>query len=120
MAENKPFRYLESLPSKLDDKDIQDQIRFQVSRNNVKGLKHQSKKKVFNPLSILLFDPVLAPHAWVRKAKYNKKIAEGRFDEITESERVQFESKADPKRGWFERLDIKKLIPRDTKKEVIL
>ena len=32
----KPFRYQDSLPSKLDDKDIQDQIRFQVSRNNTK------------------------------------------------------------------------------------
>ena len=40
----KPFRYQDSLPSKLDDKDITDQIRFQVSRNNTKETKHKSKK----------------------------------------------------------------------------
>ena len=69
----KPFRYLDSLPNKLDDKDITDQIRFQVSRNNIKEPKHKSKKKVFNPMSLLLWDPVLGASAWARKAKYNKK-----------------------------------------------
>jgi len=47
----KPYSYRESLPSKLDDKDVVDQIRFQVSKNNVKHPKHKSKKKVFNPHS---------------------------------------------------------------------
>ena len=70
---NKPYSYIESLPSKFDDKDTIDQIRFQVSRNNVKQPKHKSKKNVFNPMAILLSDPVLGAHAWVRKAKYNKK-----------------------------------------------
>lgn len=40
----KPFRYQDSLPSKLDDKDIIDQIQFQVSRNNTKEPKKKSKK----------------------------------------------------------------------------
>jgi len=115
---NKPFSYRDALPSKFDDKDITDQIRFQVSRNNVKQPKHKSKKKVFNPMSILLMDPLLGTNAWVRKAKYNKKIAEGELDKVTDAERLQFESKADPNRGFFERLNPKNLIPRDTKKEV--
>ena len=33
----KPYRYLDSLPSKLDDEDVNDQIRFQVSKNNIKN-----------------------------------------------------------------------------------
>ena len=110
----KPFRYLDSLPNKLDDKDITDQIRFQVSRNNVKERTHKSKKKVFNPMSILLMDPVLGTHAWIRKAKYNKKIADGKLDEVTDSERVEFESKVDKNRGFFERLNPKNLIPNIT------
>ncbi len=114
----RPYSYYDSLPNKLDDKDVVDQIRFQVSRNNVKQPKHKSKKKVFNPMSILLMDPVLGASAWARKAKYNKKIAEGKLDEITEEEKLLFESKADPKRGFFERLNPKNLIPRDTKKEI--
>ena len=116
----RPYSYRESLPSKFDDKDVVDQIRFQVSRNNVKQPKHKSKKKVFNPMAILLMDPVLGAHAWVRKAKYNKKIADGKLDEVTDFEKFEFESKADPKRGFFERLNPKNLIPRDTKKEVDL
>ena len=61
MADNKPFRYRDTLPSKLDDKDIQDQIRFRISRNNVKEPKHESKKIVWNPLSALLLDPLMGP-----------------------------------------------------------
>ena len=99
----RPYSYKESLPSKLDDKDVVDQIRFQVSKNNVKHPKHKSKKKVFNPMSILLMDPILGASAWARKAKYNKKIAEGKLDKITDEEKLLFESKADPNRGFFER-----------------
>jgi hypothetical protein len=116
----KPFSYRDALPNKLDDKDILDQIRFQVSRNNVKQPKYKSKKKVFNPMALVLWDPMLGNHMWVRKAKYNKKIAEGKLDEITDFERLEFESKADPNRGFFDRLNPKNLIPRDTKKEVDL
>ena len=86
----KAYTYIESLPNKLDDKDITDQIRFQVSRNNVKEPRHKSKKKVFNPMAILLMDPVLGTHAWIRKAKYNKKIADGKLDEVTDFERLEF------------------------------
>ena len=114
----KPYSYIDSLPSKLDDEDVKDQIRFQVSRNNVKEPKHKSKKKVFNPMSILLLDPSFSSHAWMKKAKYNKKIAAGKLDEITKEEKLLFESKVDPNRGFFERLRPKNLIPRDTKKEV--
>jgi hypothetical protein len=114
----RPYSYYDSLPNKFDDKDVVDQIRFQVSRNNVKQPKHKSKKKVFNPMSILLMDPILGASAWAKRAKYNKKIAEGKLDKITDEEKLLFESKADPKRGFFERLNPENLIPRDTKKEI--
>ncbi len=118
MADNKPYSYFESQKSKLDDKDIKDQIRFQVSRNNIKEPKYRSKKKVFNPFSLLLADPTLGPHMWMKKAKYNKKIKEGKEDQVTDDERLLFESKADPKRGFFERLNPKNVIARDKKEEV--
>ena len=94
MASEKPFTYLESLPSKLDDKDIQDQIRFQISKNNIKEPKEESKKIVWNPLSASLFDPFQAPLRWAQIVRYNKKIAEGRLDEVTEMEKIYFESKS--------------------------
>ena len=103
---NKPYSYIESLPSKFDDKDTIDQLRFQVSRNNVKQPKHKSKKNVFNPMAILLSDPVLGVHAWVRKAKYNKKIAEGKLDEVTDFERFEFESKAREGTPWYKKFSI--------------
>ena len=114
---NKPYSYIESQTS-FDNKDINDQIRFQVSRNNIKEPKHKSKKKVFNPMAILLMDPILGASAWARKAKYNKKIAQGKLDEVTDAERLEFESKADPNRGFFGRLNPENLIPRDKKKEI--
>jgi len=116
----RPYSYYDSLPNKFDDKDVVDQIRFQVSRNNVKQPKHKSKKKVFNPMAILLMDPILGTHAWIRKAKYNKKIAEGKLDEVTDFERLEFESKAREGTPWYKKFSIspKNLIPRDTKKEV--
>jgi hypothetical protein len=86
----KPFRYQDSLPSKLDDKDITDQIRFQVSRNNTKEPQQKSKKIVWNPLSALLLDPIIGPSQWAQKVRYNKKINEGRFDEITDKEKLFF------------------------------
>jgi hypothetical protein len=86
----KPFRYQDSLPSKLDDKDITDQIRFQVSRNNTKEPQQKSKKIVWNPFSALLFDPIIGPSQWAQKVRYNKKINEGRFDKITDKEKLFF------------------------------
>jgi len=115
MADNKPFRYRDTLPSKLDDKDIQDQIRFRISRNNVKEPKHESKKIVWNPLSALLLDPFIGPSLWAKKVKYNKKIAEGKLDEITKKEKILFESKLDPSRKWYQTT---KFVPRDLEKEV--
>lgn len=58
-------------------------------------------------------DPIIGPSQWAQKVRYNKKINEGRFDEITEREKLFFESKTNPK-AWFS----DKLIPRDTEKEV--
>ena len=86
----KPFRYQDSLPSKLDDKDITDQIRFQVSRNNTKEPQQKSKKIVWNPLSALLLDPIIGPSQWAQKVRYNKKINEGKLDEITDKEKLFF------------------------------
>ena len=115
MANEKPFTYLESQASKLTDKDVTDQIRFQISKNNVKEPKHESKKIVWNPLSALLLDPHMAPYMWFQKARYNKKINEGRVDEITEKEKRLFESKLDPNRKWYQTT---KFVPRNLKKEV--
>ena len=118
MADNKPYSYFESQKSKYDDKDIKDQIKFQISRNNVKESKYRSKKKVFNPFSLLLADPTLGSMMWMKRAKYNKKIKEGKEDQVTDDERLLFESKADPKRGFFERLNPENVIARDKKEEV--
>ena len=115
MANEKPFTYFESQPSKLTDKDVTDQIRFQISKNNVKEPQHESKKIVWNPLSALLLDPQMAPYMWAQKVRYNKKIAEGRLEEITEQEKILFESKLDPNRKWYQTT---KFVPRDLKKEV--
>ena len=117
MSEDKFFSFSESKATKLNDEDILNQIRFQVSRNNIKENKFKSKKKVINPMSILLMDPTLGIQAWLRKAKYNKKIADGRLDEVTKFEKLEFESKVDPNRGIFEgKFSPENLIPRDTKK----
>ena len=115
MANEKPFTYLESQASKLTDKDVTDQIRFQISKNNVKEPQHESKKIVWNPLSTLLLDPQMAPYMWFQKVRYNRKINEGRVDEITEKEKILFESKLDPNRKWYQTT---KFVPRDLKKEV--
>ena len=52
---------------------------------------------------------------WAQKVRYNKKINEGRVDEITEKEKILFESKLDPNRKWYQTT---KFVPRDLKKEV--
>ena len=101
MADNRPFRYFDSQTSKFDDEDIKDQIRFQVSRNNVKEPIDKGKKKVFNPISLLLADPTLGPSLWMKRAQYNKKIADGRRDLITKEEKILFESKAAPDSGFW-------------------
>ena len=47
-------------------------------------------------MAILLMDPTLGAHAWVRKAKYNKKISEGKLDEVTDDERYFLKVKLIP------------------------
>ena len=49
-----------------------------------------------------------------------KKLQTVSWMKLQTFERLEFESKVDPNRGFFERLNPKKLIPRDTKKEVDL
>ena len=115
MANEKPFTYFESQPSKLTDKDVTDQIRFQISKNNVKEPQHEAKKIVWNPVSALLLDPLMGQYTWFQKVIYNKKINEGRVDEITEKEKILFESKLDPNRKWYQTT---KFVPRDLEKEV--
>ena len=51
MADNRPFKYFDSQTSKFNDDDVKDQIRFQVSRNNVKEPISKGKEKVFKYLS---------------------------------------------------------------------
>ena len=87
----RPFSYRDALPNKLDDKDILDQIRFQVSRNNVKEPIDKGKEKVFNPISLLLADPTLGPSLWMKRDQYNKKIADCRRDLLTDEEKLLFE-----------------------------
>ena len=94
MADNRPFKYFDSQTSKFNDDDVKDQIRFQVSRNNVKEPISKGKEKVFNPISLLLADPTLGPSLWMKRAEYNKKIADGKRDLITDEEKLLFESKA--------------------------
>jgi len=40
----------------------------------------------------------------IKKFKYNKKIADGKLDEVTDQERLLFESKVDPKQPFFKRI----------------
>ena len=47
----------------------------------------------FNPISLLLADPTLGPSLWMKRAEYNKKIADGKRDLITDEEKLLFESK---------------------------
>ena len=118
MADNRPFKYFDSQTSKFNDDDVKDQIRFQVSRNNVKEPIDKGKKKVFNPLSLLLADPTLGPSLWMKKATYNKKIADGRRDLITDEEKILFESKAAEGSGIFGQFSLKNLVARDPDTEI--
>jgi len=117
-ADEKPYRYFD-IEDEFNSGELKDFVQFQSTKNNIKEPVVTSKKKVFNPLSLLLLDPVMAPQAWARKIQYNKKIKEGKIDEVTEAERVEFESKADSKRGIFSGyLSPKNYTPIDKKNEV--
>ena len=64
MADNKPFRYRDTLPSKLDDKDVQDTIRFQLSRNNIKELETLNPEKLDPAYCIQLHRYVFRSLTW--------------------------------------------------------
>ena len=53
-------------------------------------------------MSVLLLDPITTgPVTLLKKFIYNKKVADGKVDEITDQEKLLFESKANPKLGIF-------------------
>ena len=118
MADNVPYKYKPS-NSALTEKEVSAAIEFQTSKNNIYDKKEEPKDKVINPFSILLLDPTLGPQTWIQKFKYNKKISDGRLDEVTDAERLLFESKTDSNRGIFEgKFSPKNYLQRDTEKEV--
>jgi hypothetical protein len=122
MADNRPFKYFDSQTSKFNDDDVKDQIRFQVSRNNVKEPINKGKKKVFNPISLLLADPTLGPSLWMKKAQYNKKIADGRRDLITDEEKL-LELPACVMLTWLIKIDLyntEQTLHKDQEQELCL
>ena len=73
---DKPYRYFD-IEEEFNSKEVKNLIHFQSTKNNVKEPIDSGKKKVFNPLSLLLLDPVFAPQMWAKKLQYNKKIIAG-------------------------------------------
>ena len=117
MADNVPYKYKPS-DNALTEKEISAAIEFQTSKNNVYEKKEEPKTKVFNPFSILLLDPTLGPQTWIKKFKYNKKISDGKLDEVTDEERLLFESKVDTKQPFLKRIySPKTYLQRDIEKE---
>ena len=81
--------------------------------------KKNLKTKVLNPFSLLLLDPTLGPQTWIKKFKYNKKISDGKLDEVTDEERLLFESKVDKNQPLLKRIfSPKTYLQRDTEKEI--
>ena len=118
MAE-KPYRYFDIEQEFNRDKNIKDFIKFESTKNNKKEPIEGGKTKVFNPLSILLFTSgAIGANAWEKKIIYNKKIADGKLDEVTDEERLLFESKIKKDSGFFGNFNPKNLVPRDKKTEV--
>ena len=118
MADNIPYKYRKS-DSELTENEVLDVVKFYTTKGNINEPKSQPKTKVFNPFSILLADPSLGKQIWYKKFIYNKKIADGRLDEVTNEERLLFESKVDPKQPFLKRIfDTKTYLQRDTQKEI--
>ena len=118
MADNVPYKYKPS-DSALTEKEISAAIEFQTTKNNVYEKKEEPKTKVLNPFSLLLLDPTLGPQTWIKKFKYNKKISDGKLDEVTDEERLLFESKVDKNQPLLKRIfSPKTYLQRDTEKEV--
>jgi len=117
MADNVPYKYKPS-DSALTEKEISAAIEFQTTKNNVYEKKEEPKTKVLNPFSLLLLDPTLGPQTWIKKFKYNKKISDGKLDEVTDEERLLFESKVDTNQLFLKGIfSPKTYLQRDTKKE---
>jgi RNAse (barnase) inhibitor barstar len=118
MADNVPYKYKPS-DSALTEKEISAAIEFQTTKNNVYEKKEEPKTKVLNPFSLLLLDPTLGPQTWIKKFKYNKKISDGKLDEVTDEERLLFESKVDKNQPLLKRIfSPKTYLQRDTEKEI--
>jgi len=119
MADNIPFKYRKS-DSELTEKEVLNAVKYQTTKNNLKEPKSQPKDSVFNPLSLLLVDPTITGRkTMVEKFIYNKKIADGKLNEITDREKLLFESKVDPKQPFFKRIfDTTTYLQRDTEKEL--
>ena len=100
MADNLPYKYRKS-DSELTENEVLDAVKFFNTKGNLNEPRSQPKTKVINPFSLLLLDPSLGKNLLVQKAIYNKKIADGKLDEVTDQERLLFESKVDPKRKGF-------------------
>jgi len=118
MADNLPYKYKKS-DSELTENEVLDAVKFFNTKGNLNEPRSQPKTKVINPFSLLLLDPSLGKNLLVQKAIYNKKIADGKLDEVTDQERLLFESKVDPKQKGFKKyFDPKTFIQRDTKTEI--
>ncbi len=118
MADNLPYKYRKS-DSELTENEVLDAVKFFNTKGNLNEPRSQPKTKVVNPFSLLLLDPSLGKNLLVQKAIYNKKIADGRLDEVTDQERLLFESKVDPKQPFLKRIfDTKTYLQRDTKTEI--
>ena len=118
MADNVPYKYKPS-DSALTEKEISAAIEFQTTKNNVYEKKEEPKTKVLNPFSLLLLDPTLGPQTWIKKFKYNKKISDGKLDEVTDEERLLFESKVDKNQPLLKKIfSPKTYLQRDTEKEI--
>ena len=66
----------------------------------------------------MLTDPTLGPSLWMKRAEYNKKIADGKRDLITDEEKLLFESKAADDTNFFTQFSLKNLVPRDPDEEI--
>ena len=118
MADNLPYKYRKS-DSELTENEVLDAVKFFNTKGNLNEPRSQPKTKVINPFSLLLLDPSLGKNLLVQKAIYNKKIADGKLDEVTDQERLLFESKVDPKQPFFKRIfDPKTYLQRDTETEI--
>ena len=90
MADNVPYKYRKS-DSELTENEVLNAVKYQTTKNNLEEPKSQPKDSVFNPFSLLLLgDGAFGAQMWIKKFKYNKKISDGKFDEVTKEEKFLF------------------------------